>query len=77
MKAAVYYSTGPPDVFRYEDVPDPHAEPGAALMLVAFRQIELRKITGHQHVAPGRIRPKSGFVLSASLISQGMESGSV
>lgn len=51
MKAAVYYSTGPPDVFRYEDVPDPHAEPGAALMLVAFRQIELRKITGHQHVA--------------------------
>ena len=23
MKAAVYYSTGAPDVFRYEDVPDP------------------------------------------------------
>lgn len=23
MKAAVYYSTGGPDVFRYEDVPDP------------------------------------------------------
>ena len=23
MKAAVYYETGPPDVFRYEDVPDP------------------------------------------------------
>ena len=23
MKAAVYYETGAPDVFRYEDVPDP------------------------------------------------------
>ena len=23
VKAAVYYETGPPDVFRYEDVPDP------------------------------------------------------
>ena len=23
MKAAVYYETGTPDVFRYEDVPDP------------------------------------------------------
>ena len=24
MKAAVYYESGGPDVFRYEDVPDPH-----------------------------------------------------
>ena len=23
MRAAVYYETGPPEVFRYEDVPDP------------------------------------------------------
>ena len=23
MKAAVYYETGDPDVFRYEEVPDP------------------------------------------------------
>ncbi len=28
MKAAVYYETGGPDVFRYEDVPDPVAGPG-------------------------------------------------
>ena len=27
MKAAVFYETGGPDVFRYEDVPDP--VPGA------------------------------------------------
>jgi len=27
MKAAVYYETGPPDVLRYEDVPDPVCGP--------------------------------------------------
>ena len=28
MKAAVYYETGAPDVFRYEDVPDPVGRSG-------------------------------------------------
>ena len=28
MKAAVYYETGAPEVFRYEDVPDPSGGPG-------------------------------------------------
>ena len=26
MKAAVYYETGGPEVFRYEDVPDPECD---------------------------------------------------
>jgi len=32
MKAAVYYETGSPDVFRYEDVPDPVCGPGMVLV---------------------------------------------
>ena len=32
MKAAVYYETGGPDVFRYEDVPDPACGPGSVLI---------------------------------------------
>ena len=32
MKAAVYYETGGPEVFRYEEVPDPVA--GAQELLV-------------------------------------------
>ena len=32
MKAAVYYKTGPPDVFRYEDVADPVCGPGEVLV---------------------------------------------
>jgi NADPH2:quinone reductase len=35
MKAAVYYETGGPDVFRYEDVPDPELRPHGLLVEVA------------------------------------------
>jgi NADPH2:quinone reductase len=40
MKAAVYYETGPPDVFRYEEVPDPECGPGSVLVDVAAISIE-------------------------------------
>jgi NADPH:quinone reductase len=40
MKAAVYYETGPPSVFRYEDVPDPTVGPGDVLVDVEAISIE-------------------------------------
>ena len=40
MKAAVYYETGGPDVFRYEDVPDPTCGPGEVLVRVEAVSIE-------------------------------------
>ena len=40
MKAAVYYETGAPDVFRYEEVPDPVAGPGDILIDVEAVSIE-------------------------------------
>ena len=40
MKAAVYYETGAPDVFRYEDVPDPVVGPGDILIDVEAVSIE-------------------------------------
>jgi NADPH:quinone reductase len=40
MKAAVYYETGPPDVFRYEDVPDPECLDGFVLVTVEAISIE-------------------------------------
>ncbi len=40
MKAAVYYETGPPDVFRYEDVPDPVCGPGDVLIDIEAVSIE-------------------------------------
>jgi NADPH2:quinone reductase len=40
MKAAVYYETGAPEVFRYEDVPDPVAGDGEVLVRVEAVSIE-------------------------------------
>ena len=40
MKAAVYYETGGPEVFRYEDVPDPQCYPGGVLIEVEAISIE-------------------------------------
>ncbi len=34
MKAAVYYQTGDPSVFRYEDIPDPACRPGGVIIEV-------------------------------------------
>jgi len=40
VKAAVYYETGPPDVLRYEDVPDPVVYEGGVLIEVEAISIE-------------------------------------
>ena len=40
MKAAVYYETGGPEVFRYEEVPDPTVGPGEVLVRVEAVSIE-------------------------------------
>ena len=40
MKAAVYYKTGPPDVLRYEEVPDPKCAPDGVLVQVEAISIE-------------------------------------
>ncbi len=40
MKAAVYYETGPPSVFRYEEVPDPACHPQGVIIDVKAVSIE-------------------------------------
>jgi NADPH2:quinone reductase len=56
MKAAVYYETGPPDVFRYEEVPDPVCPPGCVLIKVEAISIEggdtLHRAGGELTVTP-------------------------
>jgi len=56
MKAAVYYETGSPDVFRYEDVPDPVVGPGDILVKVEAVSIEggdtLNRLGGEMNARP-------------------------
>ncbi len=40
MKAAVYYQTGAPEVFCYEDVPDPETTPGSVLIDIEAISVE-------------------------------------
>jgi NADPH2:quinone reductase len=55
-KAAVYYETGSPDVFRYEDVPDPVCGPGSVLIEVEAISIEggdtLNRLGGEMTATP-------------------------
>ena len=56
MKAAVYYETGSPDVFRYEDVPDPVVSPQDVLVRVEAISIEggdtLNRLRGEMSRVP-------------------------
>ena len=56
MKAAVYYETGAPDVFRYEDVPDPEPFPGFVIIDVEAISIEggdtLNRLGGDMATTP-------------------------
>jgi NADPH:quinone reductase len=56
MKAAVYYETGSPDVFRYEDVPDPVCPPNGVVIDVEAISIEggdtLHRAGGEMAVRP-------------------------
>ena len=40
MKAAVYYENGGPEVFRYEEVPDPACHPKGIVVRVEAVSIE-------------------------------------
>jgi NADPH:quinone reductase len=56
MKAAVYYETGAPDVFRYEDVPDPVVGANEVLVKVEAISIEggdtLNRLGGEMNQVP-------------------------
>jgi len=56
MKAAVYYETGAPDVFRYEEVPDPVCQPNEVVIDVEAVSIEggdtLNRLGGAMAASP-------------------------
>jgi NADPH2:quinone reductase len=75
MKAAVYYTTGGPDVFRYEDVPDPVAGPAELLVRVEAVSIEggdtLNRLGGDIPHPPHIV----GYQCAGTVLSVGDEVG--
>lgn len=71
MKAAVYYSTGAPDVFRYEDVPDPAMGPSDLLIRVEAVSIEggdtLNRLQGDMSGSPHIV----GYQCAGTVIETG------
>ena len=71
MKAAVYYETGGPDVFRYEDVPDPAVGPGEVLVRVEAISIEggdtLNRLGGAMSGSPHIV----GYQCGGTVVSTG------
>jgi NADPH2:quinone reductase len=67
MKAAVYYETGPPSVFRYEDVPDPACHPRGVVIDVQAVSIEggdvLNRAGGMMTAKPHIVGYQAGGVI--------------
>ena len=80
MKAAVYYETGAPDVFRYEDVPDPLAGAGDLLVQVEAVSIEggdtLNRLQGELAGSPHIVGYQcAGTVLQVGAAVEGFAEG--
>ena len=71
MKAAVYYETGSPSVFRYEDVPDPSPGPNEVLIKVEAISIEggdtLNRLQGQLSHVPHIV----GYQCAGTVVSKG------
>jgi NADPH:quinone reductase len=73
VKAAVYYETGGPEVFRYEDVPDPVVGSGDVLIRVEAVSIEggdtLNRLGGDLSGSPHIV----GYQCAGTVVSTGQD----
>lgn len=73
MKAAVYYETGSPDVFRYEDVPDPVAGSGDILIAVEAVSIEGGDTLSRLGGDLGRVPHIVGYQCAGTVLETGAD----
>jgi NADPH2:quinone reductase len=73
MKAAVYYENGGPDVFRYEEVPDPQVHPKGIVIRVEAVSIEggdtLNRLRGALATTPHIV----GYQAAGEIVEVGSE----
>jgi len=73
MKAAVYYETGGPDVFRYEEVPDPLVGGNEILVRVEAVSIEGGDTLNRLGGAMNRVPHVVGYQCAGTVIAVGEE----
>ena len=73
MKAAVYYETGGPDVFRYEEVPDPSVGGNEILVRVEAVSIEGGDTLNRLGGAMNRVPHVVGYQCAGTVIAVGEE----
>src|SRR3954447_10042363 len=66
MKAAVIYENGPPDVLRYEDVPDPECPDGCVLIDVEAISIEGGDLLARAESPPPSVPHIVGYLASGT-----------
>src|SRR4051812_8815217 len=71
MKAAVYYENGGPDVFRYEDVPDPELRPGGVLIEVAAVGIQGGDLLHRAGSPLARVPHIVGYQAAGTIVAAG------
>jgi NADPH2:quinone reductase len=79
MKAAVIYENGPPDVLRYEDVPDPDCPDGFVLVDVEAISIEGGDLLARASSPPPETPYIVGYLAAGTVsqVSAGVESPAV
>ncbi len=73
MKAAVYYEVGGPDVFRYEDVPDPTVGGSELLVRVEAVSIEGGDTLNRWQGAPARVPHVVGYQCAGTVLEVGVD----
>ncbi len=71
MKAAVIFENGPPDVLRYEDVPDPECPDGCVLLDVEAISIEGGDLLARAGSPPASVPHIVGYLCAGTVIEVG------
>jgi NADPH2:quinone reductase len=71
MKAAVIYENGPPEVLRYEDVPDPECPDGCVLIDVEAISIEGGDLLARAGSPPPSVPHMVGYLAAGTVVEVG------
>lgn len=73
MKAAVYYQNGGPDVFRYEEAPQPACADDGVLIQVAIISVEGGDLISRENALPATVPHIVGYQCAGVIVAVGAQ----